>query len=129
MAALIYLDTHVTAWLYAGRVELFPGAARARLESSDLLVSPMVLLELQYLFEVGRSREPATNVVEALREEIGLAVCDRPFARVVQAALDQDWTRDPFDRLIVSQAALGEAPLLTKDRAIHDHYAQAVWSG
>ena len=88
----------------------------------------MAVLELQYLFEVGRSSEPAAEVVEALRDEIGLQVCDQPFARVVQAALAQSWTRDPFDRLIVGQAALGEAPLLTKDRTIHDRYPGAVWA-
>ena len=39
----------------------------------------------------------------------------------------ESWTRDPFDRMIVAQAALREAPLLTKDRVLHEHYDRAVW--
>ncbi len=30
--------------------------------------------------------------------------------------------------LIVSQASLRDAPLLTKDRKIHQHYSGAVWT-
>jgi PIN domain nuclease of toxin-antitoxin system len=37
------------------------------------------------------------------------------------------WTRDPFDRLITAQAALGESTLLTKDDTIRTNYANAVW--
>jgi PIN domain nuclease of toxin-antitoxin system len=37
------------------------------------------------------------------------------------------WTRDPFDRLIVAQALLHDAPLITKDEHIRRHYAGALW--
>lgn len=127
MATLTYLDTHVVAWLYAGKLELIPLPAKTLLADSDLVISPMVVLELQYLFEIGRTVTPARDVVAALQTEIGLKVCDLPFATVADRALDQTWTRDPFDRLIVGQAALREAPLLSKDGAIHEHYPRAVW--
>lgn len=128
MATLIYLDTHVAAWLYAGRLDLIPAPAKAALADSELLISPMVILELQYLFEIGRTAKPAREVMTALEGEIGLKVCELPFAKVAERALDQSWTRDPFDRLIVSQAALREAPLLSRDSAIHEHYSRTVWS-
>ncbi len=115
MAPLIYLDTHVVAWMFAGRTDLIPEKARFLLDQHDLLISPAVKLELQYLFEIRRTAEPAKTVLEALGREVGLKVCDLPFAEVVEVALAQSWTRDPFDRLIVSQAALRGAP-------------QAVWS-
>jgi PIN domain nuclease of toxin-antitoxin system len=85
------------------------------------------MLELQYLFEIRRTAEPARIVVETLRREVGLKVCDLPFADVVEVAWTQDWTRDPFDRLIVSQAALRGAALATKDGAIREHFQLAVW--
>jgi hypothetical protein len=66
-------------------------------------------------------------VVEALRREVGLEVCDLPFAQIAEAAIEQSWTRDPFDRLIVSQAILRGAPLLTRDRAIRDNCSLARW--
>ncbi|WP_199317478.1 hypothetical protein [Planktothricoides raciborskii] len=42
-------------------------------------------------------------------------------------SLDLDWTRDPFDRLIVAHAAVNNNILLTKDRIILANYAQAQW--
>jgi len=127
MAPLIYLDTHVVAWMFSGRINLIPETVQALLEQHDLTISPAVMLELQYLFEIRRTAEPARSVVETLRREVGLKVCDLPFADVVEVAWAQDWTRDPFDRLIVSQAALRGAALATKDGAIHEHFQLAVW--
>jgi PIN domain nuclease of toxin-antitoxin system len=128
MASLIYLDTHVVTWMFAGRLDLFPAGTRELLDDSELLVSPAVKLELQYLFEVRRTAEPAKVVLESLGREVGLKVCDLPFPDVAEIALSLDWTRDPLDRLIVSQAELRETPLITKDRLIRDHFPRAVWT-
>jgi PIN domain nuclease of toxin-antitoxin system len=127
MASLIYLDTHVVTWLRIGRIDALPELARRRLEEDDLLISPFVVLELQYLFEIQRASEPAEVVLAALTRDIGLEVCELPFFEVARIALGQSWTRDPFDRIIVSQAALRNAPLVTRDQLIRDHYSQAVW--
>lgn len=127
MAPLIYLDTHVAAWMYAGRTDLFPEGVRSILEEHDLLISPAVKLELQYLFEIGRTTEPARTVVNTLERTVGLAICDLPFQEVVEVALAQSWTRDPFDRLIVSQASLRKLRLLTKDRNIRESFPEAIW--
>jgi len=125
---VIYLDTHVAAWIYAGLLERIPQRARALMNESDLLISPMVALELQYLFETGRVTEPAEAVLKALRREVGLMLCEAPFAKVVAEALLHPWTRDPFDRVIVAQAAQAGAVLITKDHSIHQRYHQALWS-
>lgn len=128
MASLIYLDTHVASWMFAGRTDLLPPAVQSFLEEHDLLISPAVRLELEYLFEVGRTAEPARVVVETLQREVGLAVCDLPFPHVVEVAVEQSWTRDPFDRLIVAQAILRGVPLVTRDRLIRDCYEKAFWA-
>ena len=127
MAALIHLDTHVVVWLYSGRTDLFPDRARDAIRRQPLRISPMVMMELRYLEEIGRVTEDPRAVVEALEEDLGLAICDAPFSRVARRALDQSWTRDPFDRIIVSQAALQDLPLVTRDRTIRDHYPAALW--
>jgi PIN domain nuclease of toxin-antitoxin system len=115
--------------MFAGRTDLIPDSVRVLLDQHDLLISPAVKLELQYLFEIRRTAEPAKTVIEALAREVGLRVCDLPFAEVVEVALGQSWTRDPFDRLIVSQATLRGATLITRDGDIRDHFPQAVWTG
>lgn len=127
MEAVTYLDTHATSWLFSARLDLFPQSALARIEASRLLISPAVHLELQYLYEIGRIRSSADEVVGALRRELALEICDLPFPEVVSVALAAAWTRDPFDRLIAGQSALREAPLLTKDRHLHAHCSWARW--
>lgn len=126
---MLYLDTHVLAWLYAGRTELLPEGARRQLGSSEIRISPVVMLELQYLYEIERLTQPAAEVVGTLTEDLGLVLCDLPFATVARASLDQSWTRDPFDRMIVGQASHVDSPLLTKDRTILENYPRAVWGG
>jgi PIN domain nuclease of toxin-antitoxin system len=125
--ALIYLDTHVAAWLYAGRADLLSQRARALIDTEELRISPAGVLELQYLQEIRRLTVGANVIVQSLSAQLGLQVCDLPFAAVIESALEQTWTRDPFDRIIVGQATLNDSALLTKDRTIRRHYGNAVW--
>jgi PIN domain nuclease of toxin-antitoxin system len=128
MAPVIYLDTHVVAWLYAsGSDALSKHAAESIEGSADVRISPMVRLELQYLYEIGRVAEPAAKVVDALAATLGLTACTASFASVVYEAEKLEWTRDPFDRMIVAQAALHGAKLVTKDGTMHANYSGAVW--
>jgi PIN domain nuclease of toxin-antitoxin system len=125
---IVYLDTHVAAWLGEGRVKRFEPRVRRLLETAQLFVSPMVLLELEYLHQVGRIRVHGRDIVHKLEREIGLQVCTLAFSQVVDAAIDESWTRDPFDRMIVAQAkANGFAPLISADEEIAAHYPRTVW--
>ena len=124
---MIYLDTHVVVWLYAGEFYKLSKAATRGIHDDALFISPIVILELQYIYDIGRAREPAPKVLETLSRDIGLAVCDLPFAAVIEQALRQSRVRDPFDRLIVAHAAANDAPLITKDEKIRRHYKRAVW--
>ena len=51
---MIHLDTHVVVWLYTGEIERLSDAAVEALEAEELIVSPMVQLELTFLHEIGR---------------------------------------------------------------------------
>lgn len=126
--SLTFLDTHVVAWLYLDAGANLPAAVRALLDRDDLAISPIVELELQYLFEIGRTAQPAKAILAYLADRIGLAVDASPFEDVVRAAAEQTWTRDPFDRLIVGQAALNQRALITKDLVIRAQYRHAMWA-
>jgi len=41
----MYLDTHAVAWLYEGQLKKFPQKLRIMMARSELLISPMVVLE------------------------------------------------------------------------------------
>ena len=122
-----YLDTHVTLWLYAGETARISKRAADLINAEALLASPIVLLELQYLREIGRLSATPHAVVSELKRRVGLEIQNRPLEAIVEQAQDLDWTRDVFDRLIVAQAALDAAALVTTDRTIRKHYPQAVW--
>jgi len=66
-------------------------------------------------------------VVATLERDIGLKVCNRPFAAIVNKAESLAWTRDPFDRIIVGQASLHQDVLVSKDESIRAHYNRTVW--
>ena len=123
----MYLDTHVVVWLYQKDESRFSPSAREMIESRDLIVSPIVLLELEYLFETGRIRTKARDLFGYLHTTIQIETCNKPFSSVVAKALGIKWTRDPFDRLIISHASIDDSELLTKDADIHTYYQHAVW--
>ncbi len=123
----VYLDTHVIIWLASKDFKKFPESVLERINNSKLFISPIVLLEMQYLLEVKNLDGSIHKAVENLKESLLLEVCPEPFEIVIKESLSLTWTRDPFDRIIVAQSALTQAPLLTKDRNIHKHYSKAIW--
>ena len=124
---MIYLDTHIIVWLYAGLLEKFSQSIQTILNENEILISPIVRLELEYIYEIERVREPAHVLVADLTDRIGLRVCEKDFNAVVSQAIKLTWTRDPFDRLIVANAALNDNILISKDQNILDHYPHARW--
>ena len=125
---MIYLDTHVLVWLYASAsTKISPAAYTAIEATDDLRISPMVLLEIDFLHEIKRITVGSKEIYTYLHRRIGLNVCNQAFADITNYAADRSWTRDPFDRLIVAQAAIGEYPLISKDLVIQAHYSKTIW--
>ena len=123
----LYLDTHVVVWLYAGMVEQLSDQAVKLIEQHDLIISPMVELEMVYLHDTKKITRTSRVIIHELQARIGLEVCDIPFQEIVSKAISLNWTRDPFDRLIVAQSLCGKSKFLTKDRTIRKHCKSAVW--
>ena len=124
---LVYLDTCAALWLYAGLADKFSAAARTAIDHGSLRISPMVLLEIQYLREVGKFKHRPEDVIDQLGKQIGLTVCKAGFAEIALAATRMDWTRDPFDRMITAHASYQQASLITADDNIRDHYERVIW--
>ena len=125
---IAYLDTQVAVWLASGKQKRLSTDARRVVAKASLLLSPVVLLELEMLYEMRRSTISSQSMEAKLAGETGLRICDLPFIEVARAAIGEAWTRDPFDRLIVANAkAAGLAFLVTADENIRQHYPRAVW--
>lgn len=124
---MTFLDTHVVVWLYQRDKHRFSELALQILDGSQLCISSMVSLELEYLFEIGRITEKNQKIISYLKRSIGLKIDDCTFHDLVEVAIENTWTRDPFDRIITAHAALHNAILLTKDATIREHYPHARW--
>jgi PIN domain nuclease of toxin-antitoxin system len=127
---ITYLDTSVAVWLAQKSLDRISQPALDHLAnvSSEKLLSPAVLLELQFLYEIKRILLPAYDIQRKLEREFDVRLCDLSFLQIINAAFDEAWTRDPFDRLITAHArANGLASLITSDRRIRDTYPRAVW--
>lgn len=107
--------------------EKLPATARALIDDREPRVSPMAVLELTYLHEIERARDPVPVMLAALRRDIGLEVMDGSIAELAQAAAGLSWTRDPFDRLISAHAIIANAPLVTADETILENLSLATW--
>ncbi|MCX6631641.1 MAG: PIN domain-containing protein [Candidatus Solibacter sp.] len=128
MGRQTYLDTNVAIFLHCGNSVRLSRRAIEQIESADLLVSAMVMLELEMLYEKGAIKYTASQILSDLNQQIGVAVCQLPMAVIINSALQVKWTREPGDRLIVANAiANNEAPLVTSDRRIHEQYPNAIW--
>ena len=110
---VILLDTKAVIWLHRGHVRvraLQKAAAR-------LYVSPVSLLEIQFLIEAGKVRLRAGATVNDLVADDRWVFDDPPSAAWFSQAAEVSWT-DPFDRLIVAHAGLRDWRLATGDAVL-----------
>jgi len=125
--AVIYLDTHIVVWLYAGLTDKFTDIAKNAIDGCDVLISQFIRLELQYLFEITRIKVKPETIVKDLSRAINLKVTNYPLDRIIEEALKIDWTRDVFDRLLVAEAVARGSGFITADKTLLSNLGLAIW--
>ena len=110
---MILLDTNAAIWIEQGHERTRSLAASAK----ALYLSPVTLLELQFLLEAGRIRLRGRSVSNVITRGNWL-LDDPPAVAWFEAALEVGWTRDPFDRLLVAHARVRGWKLATADAAL-----------
>ncbi|TWV83381.1 type II toxin-antitoxin system VapC family toxin [Moraxella sp. VT-16-12] len=125
----IYLDTHILVWLYQSKTSQLSKGVVEKLENinNQFLVSPMVILELEFLYEIGRINASAGQIFQHIKEVLELKICQKSWLDVVNLANQLKFTRDPFDRLIVANAMLNDNVLISKDNKISEFYKRCFW--
>jgi PIN domain nuclease of toxin-antitoxin system len=125
---IAYLDTSIAVWMSQGKISSLSKDAKGILRRADLLISPMVLVELELLYEIRRTKLRSRDIQLKIEHELGVKVCGLDFPSIASAAVGEKWTRDPFDRIIVAHAkANGFAPLVSVDAQMAKHYPRTVW--
>lgn len=123
---MIYLDTHILVWSCSNDYTRLSNVAIELIEKSDLITGYINILELGYLYEIGRIRVSPMEIYNELKTKIGLRI-HKQGDEAMMKALEVSWTRDPFDRLTVAGSMVLDIPLLTKDELIRKNYDLAVW--
>jgi PIN domain nuclease of toxin-antitoxin system len=113
---VILLDTNALLWLERGHRRSRPLA-----NGHQLYLSPATLLELQMLMESGRMRMHEAVTPNTVAADERWLLDEVPSGRWFSTATEIEWTRDPFDRLIVAHARLRGWKLATSDSDILDH--------
>lgn len=114
------LDTHFVLWIVTGadRLRSFPWIERYR----PWGVSPVSLLEIQYLAEIGRVEIQNPRFTDALLEDPRFMIDEIPLVPLMRRAIELTWTRDPFDRLISAHSSIRRLPLCTTDRNVRENH-------
>lgn len=124
---MIRIDTNAAIWLHASRLDEFTKGALRLIETEQLVVSPVVELELTVLSELDRFTEDGPTIVDSLMVELGVIRSDTSMLSVIHASQQLSWTRDPFDRLITADAIAANCQLLTRTATIRANCELAVW--
>lgn len=85
---MIFLDTHIVVWLYAGQVTKLSKTVIDQIENSELFISQVVRLELQYLFEIGRITVTPETIIKSLNISIGLKISQMNAEQVFNQAIE-----------------------------------------
>lgn len=115
------LDTHFLIWivLRSRRLEQHPWLDRYR----PWGVSPVSLLEIEFLAEVGRLEVRNPEFIDTVMADPQFIVDEVPLVPLVRHALALTWTRDPFDRLLAAHSLARRLPLCTLDTVLLERHA------
>ena len=81
--SVAYVDTPIAVWLHDVLVAKLTKAAKRDVERSELRVSPIVLLDLDYLYRRGKLRLNAQTIYANLDGTFGVSMCPLPFSAVI----------------------------------------------
>lgn len=123
---MVFIDTHIALWLYNGDTERLSLKGKRVIETNDIHISPVCKLELEYLLEIGKIKKGPVDILGVLADSIDLKLDDISMGDIVDEAIAEKWTRDPFDRLIVAHAKKRNAILVSADHTIAKNYKKTL---
>ena len=117
----LLLDTHVLLWAASEPEQLTP-AARDELEdgTNDVFVSVVSAWEIAIKQSLGKLElsKPAEQWLPEVLRRIGFELAEVGLASVLRVRALPWHHRDPFDRLLVAQAAEDGYTFVTRDSAL-----------
>jgi PIN domain nuclease of toxin-antitoxin system len=122
----LLLDTHAALWWLGGDPR-FGAVAAAQVgdERNEVLLSAAVVWEVAIKRALGKLRAPEGFAATLLGAGARALPVGLDHAAAVEALPPHH--RDPFDRMLVAQAQLERAVLVTADAVFRDYGVPVVW--
>jgi len=126
----LLIDTHALLWWLSDDPSLSRAARKAMAETSNvLLVSAASAWEIATKVRLGRLPGAAELAADfqgfMLRE--GFTTLDITPDHAIRAGLLPGPHRDPFDRMLISQAQAENVPIVTNERIFEAYGVRRVW--
>ena len=126
----LLIDTHALLWWLSDDPLLSDAARKAMAETSNvLLVSAASAWEIATKVRLGRlpgAAELAADFQGFMRRE-GFTTLDITADHGIRAGLLPGPHKDPFDRMLISQAQAENVPIVTNQRAFESYGVRRVW--
>jgi PIN domain nuclease of toxin-antitoxin system len=127
---MILLDTHTFLWFILDDAQLSSKAdALISDPSNEISISPVTYWEIAIKISIGKYSLPEPYQV-FMDREIGinnfriLAIQPKHTATLIDLPL---YHKDPFDRLLISQAIVENMPILSADKAFDAYPIHRIW--
>ena len=116
----VLLDTHFLLWIVqeSHRLDAYPWV----FNYSPLCISPISIIELQFLAEVGKIKLDLNGLMNGLKQDHRFRLDDVPLMELVSEAVHLTWARDPFDRLLTAHSLARRLALCSVDSVIRQHH-------
>lgn len=126
----LLLDTHTFIWWSGEPDKLSPEAlARCQDASNRVLLSVTSVWEMQIKHQLGKLRLtlPLGDLISEQRKINHIEVLPITLPHVLALESLPFHHKDPFDRLLVAQANIESAVLVTKDPAFEEYPVKLIW--
>lgn len=126
----VLLDTHSFLWLVTDHDSLSELARSVFLNpDSTLLVSAVTGFEISVKFSLGKLKlsEPPREFVENRLRNNALTPLPVTLAHTYRLASLPFHHKDPFDRLLISQALEEDTPILSADAVLSEYGVERLW--
>lgn len=126
----LLLDTQAFLWLIGGMSEVSEKAVKLFTNKNNtLLISLASLWEIAIKVSIGKLilQQPLEHFLSSQLQENGIAQLNIDFRHVVKVTDLPFHHRDPFDRLIISQALVENLPVISSDSAFDDYGIERLW--
>ena len=126
----LLLDTHTFIWWDSEPQRLSQQVLKMCQDPENVLLASVASLwEMQIKLQLGKLKlnKPLTELVSGQQAINNIEILDVKLEHVLALGKLPSHHKDPFDRLLIAQADIEEAFLVSKDQIFTEYEVKVVW--